>query len=571
MKRWNKDVIIIIVIGLIIRFILLPYSQTVHADAISRILNAELWLSNPHYIIADVWGPLSSYLYGFSIHFMGGKIYGPKIINTLFAAFTVYPLYWFTQNVFKTRSGSVFVAIIYTITPLVIRNSFQALPAIPCAFFMAFSMYYLSNYIKSLKLNYVVFAGVMITCAGALRYEAWIISFFFGLILLFHKKYAAFFTFGFVAAIFPVSWLMGNHIIYDNWFYCFQYSSEWTINELQSFSEISNLKAIKRILFFPYSLIIVLSPLVFSLILYVLPHLIIKKRITKNQLIWLIPFLGLLIIYVYKAINGSLLLQHKYTVSLLVLLIPFFSLLFLQQEKLIKRISILAVILIIPSSFIMNKIPWEKGFSFSSTLSLAVNDLFIDAYRETEMVPKLANKNFKLLVDESNKNYKPGDGVITDFLGWENTYYYALHSKKRPFIIEGGKSENIDFEGLNNYITKHKEGLITFSYFGKLLMHYNGNKNIIQIKNINHLLKLQLIKKEDGFMLFRYRVIQKKNLKFTKQTVLTFKKDINYYTFQIKQDHHWLGKIKKQAKRESKSLDEMIRLNAEYCLKNLSN
>lgn len=179
LKRWNKDIIILITLGLIIRFILLPYSQTVHADAISRILNAEWWLSNPHYIIADVWGPLTSYLFGFSIKFLGGKIYGPKIINILFAASTAYPLYWFTRNVFNTRTGAIMVATAYTLTPLIIRNSFQALPAVSCAFFIAASMYHLSNYIKTLKIHYAVIAGVMITLAGALRYEAWILSFFF--------------------------------------------------------------------------------------------------------------------------------------------------------------------------------------------------------------------------------------------------------------------------------------------------------------------------------------------------------------------------------------------------------
>lgn len=69
----QKDVIFIIIIGLIIRFVLLPYSQTVHADAISRVLNAQTWLSNPYYIIADIWGPFNQYLYAFQLNLWGGK------------------------------------------------------------------------------------------------------------------------------------------------------------------------------------------------------------------------------------------------------------------------------------------------------------------------------------------------------------------------------------------------------------------------------------------------------------------------------------------------------------------
>jgi predicted membrane-bound dolichyl-phosphate-mannose-protein mannosyltransferase len=249
----HKDVLFIIILGLIIRFVLLPYSQTVHADAISRIINAQTWLANPKYILADVWGPLNQYLFGFSIKFMGGKIFGPKLINILFASFSAYPLYWFTRNIFKTRVGAILVATIYVLTPLVIRNSFQALPAIPFGFFVALSMYYLSVYLTTKpQLLYIVLSGVAINLAGALRYEAWVISFFFGLILLFNKKYLPFFLFGVVASLFPISWLIGNQIVFDNWFYCFQYSQEWGIAELHGLDEITRVDALKRILFLPF-------------------------------------------------------------------------------------------------------------------------------------------------------------------------------------------------------------------------------------------------------------------------------------------------------------------------------
>ncbi|MGB0881408.1 MAG: ArnT family glycosyltransferase [Vicingaceae bacterium] len=504
-KGWNKDVVLIILLGLLIRFALMPYTQTVHADAISRILNAENWLKNPHYILADVWGPLSTYLYGFSIEFLGGKIYGPKIINILFASFTAYPLYWFSKNIFKTRIGALFVAATYILTPIIIRNSFQALPAVTCAFFIASAMYHLSNYIKSKQLKSVVFAGVLITLAGALRYEAWVISFFLGTILLIQKEYKSFFIFGLVAAIFPISWLIGNQIVYDNWLYCFQYSSEWTINELEPLANVSQSKMVKRLLFFPFSLMVVLSPLFFLLMLIIIPNSILKKRINKEQLLWLIPFLGLLIIYTYKALSGSLLLQHKYSVTLILFILPFFALFFKQTSKRSTFIALLALALLIPSQFIYNAIPTQKILPFSSKSISSINNLLKDASRETAVIPKLSNPNFQLIVDASNNQIEPNDGVILDFLGWENTYYYALNSRKQPFIIRGNKKAKINTEQLNKYLTKYPNGLVTANGLGKLKVSITKNTQSIQIPKIKHLLKLTLVKEIDGFRLYRYK------------------------------------------------------------------
>ncbi len=568
MKLWNKDIIIIIIVGLIIRLILLPYTQTVHADAISRIIHAQDWLENPRYIAGAVWGPLNQYLFGFAIKFMGGKVLGPKLINILFAVFTSYPLYWFSRNTFKTRTGAILVACIYTLSPLVIRNSFQALPAVPFAFFLALSMYYLSKAITENKINYLIFSGLAINFAGALRYEAWIISFLFGGLLLMQKQYRSFLVFGAIASLFPISWLIGNQVVFNDWFYSFHYSTDWAHKEITALSNVDPVELLKRILFFPFSVFIVFSPIVMFLLLYILPRSIIKKSITKKQLMWFIPFLVLFSIYEYKAITGTLLLQNKYTIGLLVLLIPFAALLFVQTKKFIKVLSIIGVAAIIPVSLVLNKIPWKNSLDFSSTLSLAVHDLFIEHYPEPFFFPSLRDKTFHLMVEKSQANYKNEDGLVTDFLDWENTYYYALHVEKTPYIISGTLHEEIKFEELETYFINHPTGLILLNYFGRLLPYCKGSGDTIKIADMMGKLQLNEVKKANGYMLFRYNYLSTPSQSFSNQenSIIDYKKDAEYFIIKINRDLHWLRSLEDYAKKEHKDLNTVIKETAEYCV-----
>lgn len=570
MKKWNLEVLIIIALGIIIRLLLLPYSQTVHADAISRVINAEVWLANPKYIIADIWGPMNQYLFGFSIKFLGGKIYGPKAINIILASFTAFPLYWFTFNIFKTRKGAIVVALIYVLTPIVIRNSFQALPAVPYAFFVALSMFFLSEFVLKKTIWPLILSAISINFAGALRYEAWVISFFFSLILLFHKQYRAFFTFGLIASLFPLSWLIGNKIVFDNWFYCFDYSSQGTLNELLGGEQISLNEKIKRLIFFPYSLIIVFSPLLFLLIVVSIPKYFINKTLKKEQLFWIIPSLFLLIIYIIKAYQGTLLLQNKYSTIFLVLVLPFVAILFHLEKTKKQLIVYLTIFLIIPSSFLFDQIPWYKILGKGGSLSTIVDELFLNTYAETKPVPRLRDTHFSPLVDKSNQSLKENDGLLVDFIGWQNTYYFSLHSLKTPFIVEGWG--DIKFNQINDYLKTHTSGLFLLNYFGALTPFISGSGDTIIIQNTSTPLILSLIQKQDANLLFRYEVVPLNNLsnlqKQETKHILSIKKDVEYYKMMIRRDHRWVEQIRRQAKDEHKSLNEMIRLNADYMLNN---
>jgi hypothetical protein len=102
----TKQIFWLVLIGLIVRLVALPFVHTDDADAVTRVFMAYKWLQEPHWIVSDVWLPLHLYMNAFIIRLSGGDlIYAPKLVNILFAVATVIPLYKFTENEFKTTDN----------------------------------------------------------------------------------------------------------------------------------------------------------------------------------------------------------------------------------------------------------------------------------------------------------------------------------------------------------------------------------------------------------------------------------------------------------------------------------
>ena len=192
--------------ALSLRLLILPWSQTVHADAVTRIFLSADWLANPHYISSGYWGPLHIYLNALSLWLFSDQVITPKVLNILFVTFSVPPLYWFTKNVFKNRLGATFVALTYVLCPVVVRNSFLGLAEVVYAFFVLLTMHFLEKSFRTKAANkYVILAGFSITLAAATRYEAWVLIAVFTLVCLLRVGWQSAVLFWMFAMLFPLS------------------------------------------------------------------------------------------------------------------------------------------------------------------------------------------------------------------------------------------------------------------------------------------------------------------------------------------------------------------------------
>ena len=486
-------------IGLVVRLIILPFSQTVDADAVTRIFMAYNWLRNPELITSAVWLPLHLYFNAAAIWLSGDLVFGPKIMNILFAVATVPPLYKFVKNEFNSE-GAFWVTLTYLFVPIVILNSLQALSGIPYAFFIVSAMYFLSQGRKTQQqIKFGIFAGLAITLAGGFRYEAWLLIAVFSGVLFLQKQWKMMIAFMLFSMIVPTFWMVGCYIDEGDIFYGPNGAYRWNVvisgvNDNMTFD-----KYVKRTFFFFVSWILLLTPVVSFLIVFYSVKSRKLKSVSRSTWLWLIPFIVLFLMFIYKAINGTLLLQHRFTLSLILTSLPFYALMFQDGKSLkIKRIIALAVvILFIPYSYInLDKYSFINGGVHS--------------------IPRLKEQGMLRLVDLINSQTidPKNEGLVLDFIGWQNTYYLSLKSDIIPeniFRVNGAAHGKVYFKFLKRVFVNNDEGFLLKrknkkSKLDEYLIPLNDS--VIDIKKTKMQLHLKEIYSGDRVKIFRYKVVK---------------------------------------------------------------
>src|ERR1700720_4720517 len=137
----------------------------------------------PYLITHGVWAPLDTYLNAFSLFIWHNRIYSPLVLNCILSAATAIPLYLFVKREWNEGSA-LFTASLYLVYCVAFRYGLVALSDVPFIFFIALGMWMLScARAENGTITQAVLAGVIVTTAGALRYEAWMLIPFFGLLL----------------------------------------------------------------------------------------------------------------------------------------------------------------------------------------------------------------------------------------------------------------------------------------------------------------------------------------------------------------------------------------------------
>jgi len=483
----TRQILLLMAIGLLVRLLILPFSQTIDADAVTRIFMAYNWLKDPELITSAVWLPLHLYSNAAAIWLSGDLVFGPKLMNILFAIATVPPLYKFVKNEFNSE-GAFWVTLTYLFVPIVIRNSLQALSGIPYAFFIVSAMYFLSQGRKTQQqIKYGILAGLAITLAGGFRYEAWLLIAVFTAVLFFQKQWKMMIAFMIFSMIVPGFWMVGCYIDEGDIFYGPNGAYRWNVvisgvNDHMTFE-----KYVRRTFFFFISWIFLLTPVVSFLIVYFTIKSRKLKSISRDTWLWLIPFGVLFLMFIYKALNGTLLLQHRFTLSLILMSLPFYALMFQDGKSLkTKRIIALAVVvLFIPYSFLN---------------------------RDINSIPRLKNQGMVDLVELMNSNTTDPqhEGLVLDFVGWESTYYLSLKSDIIPeniFRVNGAAHGKVYFKFLKKVLVDNEEGFLLKKKKKSKLDQYleQVNDSVIVIDQAKLELQLEEIYSDRKMKLFRYK------------------------------------------------------------------
>lgn len=332
------EVYVLLILALSSRFLVLPFTQAIESDATTRIFIAEHALNNQGELRSFQWPSLQIYFLSAAQFISQQRVLGPVILSLLMGAFSVVPFYRFTKNIFSEK-GAFYASLIFTFSPLIFRLSFVPLSEIYHVFFCVSALYFLSEGLvrQTKKIKWGVLAGIAITIACGGRFEAWALAGLLGVILLVLREWKMALSFGTIAAIYPIAWMIYCYKGTGNPLVSLQIVEHFNFDIMKMNENLDAVEKYRRLIFFPFSWWVSISPAIGAISLWILFKKILKKNCTLIQLLFSFLFFFFLLFFIYEAKGGSLATQHRYSVTLLMLSIPFFSLWFAHGNKLRKK------------------------------------------------------------------------------------------------------------------------------------------------------------------------------------------------------------------------------------------
>ena len=482
---------LIALLAFVFRLVLFPYSQVTDSDAVSRVIIAEVWLIHPNWILSGVWGPFHTYLNALALFLYNDRVIAPIALHMLFGGLIAVPVYRFTARLFNTNSALV-AAIIVAFSPLVVRNSLQPMAEVPYVFFVATCMWFLIRGMqeKPATVKWFIWAGIFLTVAAGMRYEAWVLIALFTLVVLLNKKWKGLVAFWSAAMIFPVSWMVGNYLEYGNFLYSVDYASYYnTVVHGVNDNETILLK-IQRLVFFPLSIFHIYPLGLLAVLFPVVLLTISKKQFSKMQMTWLIPFCVMIVVFIYKAMEGTLLMQHRFSITLFLLILPFTAVIIPRGfNRRTLGIVLFIVGLHIGLTEIFQKFPIYERIIPESTLKEAFRKTRWLTFDQLQSVPKLEDDTVQQLLEKTKGDRSSESPLLLDYFGWENTYNYAFNSRvdaeKIVFLTPDMLRVEQSFKELKRYFqypTSSEQGLIILRQGSgnmKNVITRNGQRNLI--------------------------------------------------------------------------------------------
>ena len=473
---YNKRLVIFSLVLFIIKILIIPYVHEIDADGVSRVYLSLQFANNPQIINTGNWPPIYFYIMGSALKIYSNQHVTPIIVNILFSILLIFPLFNLLKRQFEEKI-SFLLCVFFSFSPIVFRMSMLAMSEIPYLFFVISSISALAKGLSERKIAWILSAGILMSIAGGIRYESWILGVLVILIIAFFKtkKEALFFTLTFI--LIPTYWIFSSYIFTQEALHSFN----WAIN-LPAENSIQSIDTLmRRIWWYPLSLMFAFGPIAFYFFIKELKY----YNLNKISYTLFISFITFFIIWLINSLRGSLLLQHRFVLTLFLLSFPFVGFYFKRNGKNLVKKTVL--------------------FSLSGFL-LA----FVYSSKGARPIPRLLTKEATKVSSLINANIHSNSGFICDFWNWETTYYL-------PFAT-GLKEDNIAILESNEQFEFSKEKIETITrkyHDGVLLVNKNNfvQKTLIkQEKNYSCIINktkliLKQIYEDETILCFKYKRI----------------------------------------------------------------
>jgi hypothetical protein len=474
-----RPALLIFAIALLVRIAVLPFATFDSGDSASRVWIAWRWMEHPTLITSGVWGPLHFYLVGLALMVWPDPVWAPAVLSVLLGSLAAVVVYFLALEIFRAPRAALVTGLSFAFYPTAVAVSLFALSEPPFILFFGLGLLFL---VRATRPNGTVqdalFAGIAIGLATMLRFESWFMLPFLALTVVRRPKLLI--AFLLPALIHPAIWMIGNAITYNDPFYNFSWASNWERNDMGQGKLVSISSALSRFWGFIHMTQSGLGP---PLTLLVITGAVWCVWRRCKGAIWLVPPLALLAMLAAAAGRGSLVVKWEYTSTLGLMLVPFAACILeaIGIEAWPRRRFIAATVGSVGAILLFTVEPiWRVVPHGGALLS--------------RMIPAFPNiRGAREVLALVQRGLSPDhDALLSDFYGWQPTYYVGLHTKLHPdriSIVNGAPNDPPDLDSAAGFLGTYRQGVLIVRDQGKLgaLLQTNPDQTIRLAGTILHL------------------------------------------------------------------------------------
>jgi hypothetical protein len=477
-QHW-RVALMLLAVALLVRLVFLPHATLDANDAAVRIWLGWRWADEPFFITNGLWGPLHFYLIGAVMRLWPDPVWAPMALHVAIGAMVPIAVYRLTFELFGSHRSAITAGLIFAFYPAAIDVSLGARVETP--FLLSFGIGLVAlvrAWRPDGQIRHAVVAGLAITVAAMLRYEAWILLPFLTLLLIRHPRRAA--AFLATAMIHPVIWMIGNYLEFGNPLFSLTATSSWVEDETAHAPETALIPGLVRV---ARLVARTGAELTLPVALLVSAGVIETLRTRRAESAWLVLPTALFVVFAFFTYRSSMPAKLSYSTTFGLLLIPFVA---AALERLgIERWSrarcmagagaLLVAMCVFMSGPLIERLP--GGSSISATA-----------------VPTMADeasvRRLQGLLKEAGLT--PGtDALISDNFGSRSTVYVALQTRLHPESIcrdPTVASWHVPSDEIRSFLSKNRSGVLITHSSGRISAHltreseYSGTMSGIPLR-----------------------------------------------------------------------------------------
>lgn len=430
------------------RVVFLQDATTDGGDHVGRVWYSILWAEDPHLITHGIWGPLHYYLVALVLWLWPDPILAPVSFHFAIGAATPLLIFAFTRTAIAGPRAALLVALTAAIYPVAIRNSLSVRSEVPFVLLLLISMIFVELARREDgSWKHALAAGISLTLAAMLRYEAWMLIPFLSVLLW--RKPRLMGVFIACSLIHPVFWMVGNGIHNGDPLYSVHVATRWERERMggamlpvgsRVLDALAYPGTILRGMTFPAGAVAVLGAAI-----------ALVKR--EDGRVWLLPVGGLALLLMWSVARGALVPKINYTVTIGTMLLPFAAVIW-------RRLGVEGW----PASRVLALGLAIVGLMIFSTRWSWMNAVGLAGLTSTDPVPTIRNQETALTLPAVINRHMPSEpALISDFYGWGAMPYVAFLTRIHPdrvIFVTGAPNRAINLERLSTFLDRYPRGIL---------------------------------------------------------------------------------------------------------------